>query len=333
MAMTRSNRPRVGVALGGGAARGWAHLGVLRVLEQEGIRPHAVAGTSIGSFVAAAWLSGSLDRLTEEVLGLDFRRLVPFLRMHLPRAGLVDGRSLEPLIRRFVTAETFADLPVPCGFNATDLREGEEVFLRDGDLLSAILASTAVPGLFSPVTRDGHLLIDGGIVNPVPVSLARQLGAEVVIAVDINHHIVRDGPWQPRTTGQAHEDLPVEGPLEETSEPGNGPPWPRWLRRWFPTRRHPEGDLPRPWRPGLREVLLMGIAIGEVTIGNLRLQLDPPEVLIRPRVGQIPFLDFSRGEEAIEAGSRAAREVLSDPATRRLLGLATPGAFGVPSSP
>ncbi|MBP7126023.1 patatin-like phospholipase family protein [Myxococcota bacterium] len=329
-----SKRPRIGVALGGGAARGWAHLGVIRALREEGIDPWCVAGTSIGSFIGAAWISGSLDRLTREVLALNLRRLLPFFRVHLARAGLIDGRSLEPLIRQFVTAERFEDLPRRFGLNATDLRLGEEVPIREGDLLSGILASTAVPGLFSPVERDGRLLVDGGLVNPVPVSLAREMGAEVVVAVDINHHVVRDGPWQHHgeaTQVPGEDSVPAES--GDDGDPDRKAPWPEWMRRWLPSTRNSGSDSPGPKRPGLHEVLWMGIAIGEVAIGDLRMQIDRPEVLIRPRVGHIPFLDFSRGGEAIDAGYEAAREILGDPAVRARLGLAPREDFRVPSDP
>lgn len=326
-------RPRIGVALGGGAARGWAHLGVIRALQEEGVEPWCVAGTSIGSFIAAAWISGSLERLTREVLDLNLRRLLPFFRVHLSRAGLIDGRSLEPLIRQFVTAERFEDLPRPLAINATDLLQGEEVTIRQGDLLSGILASTAVPGLFSPVERDGRLLVDGGLVNPVPVSLAREMGAEMVLAVDINHFVVKDGPWQHREDAQDAEGDPLADEGNTDGEPDRKASWPEWMRRWLPSTRSPGGDPPPPRRPGLRDTLWMGIAIGEVAIGDLRVRLDRPEVLVRPRVGQIPFLDFSRGQEAIEAGYQATREVLGDPSTRATLGLAPREDFGVPSAP
>lgn len=333
MGRQSTERPRVGVALGGGAARGWAHLGVIRALQEEGIDPWCVAGTSIGSFIGAAWVSGSVDRLTREVLALNLRHLLPFFRVHLSRAGLIDGRSLEPLIRQFVTADRFEDLPRPFGLNATDLRLGEEVPIREGDLLSGILASTAVPGLFSPVERDGRLLVDGGLVNPVPITLAREMGADVVIAVDINHYVVRDGPWQPRNDEPTPHEAPQAGEDAAEGEPTRRTPWPEWMRRWLPLTRDAGEEPAGPRRPGIRDVLWMGIAIGEVAIGDLRIRMDQPEVLIRPKVGQIPFLDFSRGQEAFEAGYKAAREVLDDPAVRNRLGLAPRTEFGVPSAP
>jgi len=323
MERTATGSPRIGVALGGGAARGWAHLGVIRAFREEGIAPWCVAGTSIGSFIGAAWLSGSVERLTREVLSLNLRSLLPFLRVHLARAGLVDGRSLEPLIRQYVTAERFEDLPGSFGLNATDLRLGEEVWIREGDLLSGLLASTAVPGLFSPVEREGRLLVDGGLVDPVPVALAREMGAEVVVAVDINHHIVRQGPWLRRDGGEAPEE--EDGPAQDgdPEDLDRKTTWAEWMRRWLPGARAPEADSRPPRRPGLYDVLWMGIAIGEVAIGDLRLQIDRPDVLIRPQVGSIAFLDFSRGQEAVEAGYQAAREVLGDPAVRARLGLAS----------
>ncbi len=295
-------RPRLGLALGGGAARGWAHLGVLQALEEAGLRPDVIAGTSIGSLVGAAFASGGLADLRAAVEALDSRTFITFLNVAVPASRHMDGRFLESVISRYVRVRDFADLDVPLATVATDLSTAQEVVLRDGDLLQAVRASCGVPGLFKPLRRDGRLLIDGGLVNPVPVNVARDMGADLVIAVDISHHIVEDGPYLAR--------------VEDAEEDGidAGRPLPAWMARFLPAAGLPfrarRSSIPA--MPSMREVLMSTVAISEVTLGDLRLAADPPDLLIRPRVGHIRFLDFTRGHEAIAAGYDATREALSN---------------------
>lgn len=297
--------PRIGLALGGGAARGWAHLGVLQALDEAGIRPVCLAGTSIGSLVGASWASGGLPDLRAAVEGLDHRTLQTFMSVAVRNTGARDGRYLQSLIRPYIKARDIRDLAVPFAAVATDLCTAREVVLREGDPVDAIRASCGVPGLFRPLSRDGRLLIDGGLVNPVPVNVARALGADLVIAVDISHHIVEDGTYLPRS--DENESSAVE----------NGRPLPAWMARFLPTRLPFRGHETRtPKVPGLREALQAALAVGEVTIGSLKLQADPPDLLICPRVGHIRFLDFTRGGEAIAAGYEATREALANWADR-----------------
>ncbi len=311
----RNRNPRIGLALGGGAARGWAHLGVLQALEEAGIRPVCVAGTSIGSLVGAAWASGGLTDLRAAVEGLDRRTLATFLNVAVPASRRLDGPWIESLMRRFVRAESIADLSVPFAAVATDLFTAREVVIREGDPIAAIRASCGVPGLFRPVVRDGHLLIDGGMVNPVPVNVARALGADFVIAVDISHRVVEDSPYLPRPA--------------EVDDAESGSVFPAWMNRLLtasglPFRpRHPNG----PAMPGFRELLMSSVAVGEVTIGDLRLKVDPPDILLRPKVGHIRFLDFTHGTEAIQAGYEVTVEALAQ------AGLARPApAVEVPAA-
>jgi NTE family protein len=298
---TGARRPRLGLALGGGAARGWAHLGVLQALEEAGIRPDFIAGTSIGSLVGAAWASGGLADLRTAVEALDRRTLMTFLNVALPASGRMDGRFLEAVIGRSIRVRDFADLDVPLAAVATDLSIGQEVVLREGDLLQAVRASCGVPGMFRPVRRNGRFLIDGGLVNPVPVTVARDMGADRVIAVDITHHIVEDGPYLVRVDD-------TEEPVAEAERP-----LPAWAAKFLPAAGLPfrKRTSSIPATPNLREVLLSAVAISEVTLSDLRLRADPPDLLIRPRVGHIPFLDFTRGREAIAAGYDATREALA----------------------
>ena len=176
--------PRIGLALGGGAARGFAHIGVIQVLEEAGIRPHLVVGTSAGSLVAALYASGKngaeLGRLA---MGMDESAITDWA---FPGRGLIRGEALARYVRDNTGGRTIEQLPLPLGIVATDLDSGEGMLFQRGDLGTAVRASSAVPAVFQPVRIGSREYVDGGLVSPVPVRFARQMGAELVIAVDIS---------------------------------------------------------------------------------------------------------------------------------------------------
>ncbi len=176
---------RLGLALGSGSARGWAHIGVIRALEERGIKPDLVCGTSIGALVGAAYAGGELERLEKWVSGLAWTTVVRLMDITW-RGGLIRGNRLFTLFRTILADRDISELPVPYGAIATELHSGRELWLRNGKVLEAVRASCAMPGLFTPVIRDGVVLVDGGLVNPVPVSMCRALGAELVVAVDLS---------------------------------------------------------------------------------------------------------------------------------------------------
>jgi NTE family protein len=183
--MTSTPKPRLGIALGGGSARGWAHIGVLSALVEDGLEPDVVCGTSVGALVGGVYAAGKLPELEAWVGALTRRDVVALVDLTVTGGGMMGGRRLMALYRQHVGDVMIQDLPRPYAAVATDLRTGSEVWLRDGELLTAIRASISIPGLFTPVLRDGRWLVDGGLVNPVPVTLCRALGADVVIAVDL----------------------------------------------------------------------------------------------------------------------------------------------------
>jgi NTE family protein len=278
-------RPRLGIALGSGSARGWAHIGVLRALHEAGIEPDVVCGTSIGAFVGAAYASGGLDQLETWVGGLSRRDVLGFFDVSLA-GGLIKGARLLDFASTTFLDNTFADLDRPFACVATDLATGREIWLREGSVTDAVRASIALPGLFSPQVLDERFLVDGGLVNPVPVSLCRALDAEIVIAVDLGMDML--------TTLQRRNGKPVVA--------GGG--WRNAVGRWF------GGGEEKPVLPSLADVVTNSIAIMQGRISRSRLAGEPADVLIAPRLGQLNLLDYHRGGEAIAAGRKATEHML-----------------------
>lgn len=290
--MDTADRPRVGLALGSGSARGWAHIGVIRALERAGVVPDVICGTSIGALVGAAYAAGDLDRLESWALGLGVGDVVGFLDLRLS-GGVFKGDRLVEFFRRNFTDRHIEELGIPFAATATSLHTGAEVWLRRGSTIDAVRASVALPGLFAPVRCDGALLVDGGLVNPVPVSLARALGAEVVIGVDLGSDILG-------RRFRAAEAAAV--PAHATST------WMRKLQENLSRLvRSPSSDEPA--MPSVVDVLTTCLDIVQVRIARSRMAGEPPEVVVAPRLAGLRLLDFHRAKEAIEEGYRAVERV------------------------
>lgn len=326
-------KPVVGLALGSGSARGWAHFGVLRALEDAGVRPDIVCGSSIGALVGASYAAGEMQRFEQWVLGLGMRKVFGFMDFNIS-GGMLKGEKLISFWREHFVDSAIEDLPLPFGAVATDLHSGAEVWLRKGSIADAVRASIALPGLFTPVQREGRLLVDGGIVNPVPASLARAMGADIVIAVDLNADIMRRH-MQPLTPAAAMAAAPPlqEAPpvTEQGVEPEDlsgqasavaGKAWMRrlqrgvtgWMPGWMPGHpRDGQASLPAeppPRPPSLLDVVMTSVNIMQMRITRSRMAGDPPELVIAPRLSHLGLLDFHRAREAIDEGYEAAQAAL-----------------------
>ena len=185
---------RLGIALGCGSARGWAHIGVLRALTEIGLRPTVVAGASVGALVGAAFANGRLDALQQWVAALTQRDVWRLMDATFRGGGIMTGNRLMQAIAASVGDTPVEQLPIPFGAVATDLYTGEEIWLREGPMMQVVRASSGLPGLFAPASHNGRWLVDGGVVNPLPVSMCRAMGAEAVIAVDLSRSVTRAGP-------------------------------------------------------------------------------------------------------------------------------------------
>lgn len=292
--MSAARKPRVGLALGSGSARGWAHIGVIRALERAGVRPDLVCGTSIGALVGAAYVAGEIERFEQWVLGLGIRDVLSFMDVRL-NGGMIKGERLMEFFRRNIVDRPIEDLPLPFGVVATALHSGAEVWLRMGSTMAAVRASIALPALFTPVVLEGRVLVDGGLVNPVPVSLARAMGADVVIAVDLSADVLG------RRARAATEEA---APAAEAGE------WRRKLRDNLGTLMPARAENDAPRLPSILEVVAASINVMQVRISRSRMAGDPPEVVVTPRLGHLALLDFQRAKEAIEEGERAVEAAL-----------------------
>lgn len=270
--------------LGSGSARGWAHIGVIRELAEAGYMPDIVCGCSVGAFVGAAYANGDLDKLEHWVRSLTWQEVLKLLDVSF-NGGLIKGDKLIGFFERHFVDHKFSELPMPFACVATNLATGHEVWLRDGSVATAVHASIALPGLFSPIVLDGQLLVDGGLVNPVPVSLARALGADIVIAVDLGSDIV------------------VKGLRKSVQNEPAKSGWKRNLaqRLGFGER----ADL-----PSLVNVMTASINIMQTRIARSRLAGEPADVLLSPRLAHLALMDYHRAAEAIAEGRETVKRML-----------------------
>ena len=290
----------LGLALGGGVARGWAHIGAMRALIEAGIKPDIIAGTSIGAIVGAAYLAGKLDVLEKWARSLTHRRMMGYMDVRWGGSGLMRGDRLAKVLNQYMGDVNIEDLDRKFAAVACDLRTGYEVWLQRGPIVPAVRASYALPGAFEPVKVDGRYMIDGALVNPVPVSACRALGAHMVIAISLNGDAF--GPM-----GSSHEidldigddDLDDKDPFELASQS---------LNKLRPDRlllKSMIGEVRPGKSPKIGSVMMGTLNIVMDRISRSRLAGDPPDVFVAPRIGHIGMLEFTKAEELIERGYAA----------------------------
>ncbi len=294
---------KIGVALGSGSARGWAHLGVLHALEERGIRPEIVTGASVGALVAAAHASNQVPKLEDWVRTLTRVDVWRLLDATFRGGGVMRGNRLMHAIGERIEDRNIEDLPVKFGAVAADLDTGEEIWLRSGSMLAAVRASSGMPGLFTPMWHQDRWMIDGGVVNPVPISLCRALGADYVIAVNLNVPVNRR--WQTLRRSAAAPARKEPGPAEESAG-GNWAILEKWNELMSGLVDTFKGDNEG---PGLFEVMASSTHIMQDHIARSRMAGDPPNLTISPDLGHFLLMDFHRADEAIAIGRAAADTV------------------------
>jgi NTE family protein len=284
---------RIGMALGSGGARGWCHLGVLSELEVMGLRPDMVAGCSMGSVVGAAWAAGRIEAMTDWALSLTRQGFLRQVDLSLTGGGLVNGRAITDVLGEIGVPERFEDLEHPLIVVATDMATGREVWLQEGSVLDAVRASVAIPGVISPHCVKGRWLLDGGLVNPVPVSAARALGADRTIAVDPNAKLGKP-LWQPETK---------EGGFWDSVAP---PAFLKTLPESIASLL-PSGDKSADGKPHYVDVVSVSIDIVTEFLRQTRAAVDPPELTLQADLNHILSLEIFRAGEAVEEGRRLVR--------------------------
>ncbi len=303
--MTKTRK--IGLALGSGSARGWSHIGVIQGLREEGIPIDIVCGTSIGSIVGGALAAGALDQLDEWVRELSWPDIIGFMDVIFPRSGLIEGDKIIKFFKKNFTDPNIEDLPIPFAAVATDLMSGREIWLKKGSLMDAVRASISMPGVFSPFKQGGQWLVDGGLVNPVPVSLCRAMGADIVIAVNLNSGLMgkhrikktpqrKTPPEKKETTGKLREQLTSY--LNSTIKKGKS-----LIPAGFGSANANRG-------PSIFEVMATSTNIMQDRITRQRLAGDPPDLIISPRLAHIGLLEFNRADETIQEGKHALELML-----------------------
>ena len=290
-----TGKRKIGLALSSGMARGWAHIGAVRALVKLGFKFDIITGCSVGALVGGCYLAGKLDDLEEWVRSLNKRKIVGYLDMRLRSGGLIGGEKLMQEMRRYMGTTTIESFPIPYAAMTTDLATGHEIWLQKGDLAEAMRASFSLPGIFPPVKYEGRWLADGALVNPLPIAACRALGADMVIAINLNADMIgksrRPGASIPTAAGfdlinmledqENHEKLSLMDSV---------------TRRVF--RRDYDG-------PSIFGVMTSSLNIMQDRITRSRLAGDPPDVHIAPRLGHMGLLEFDRAEESIHEGEAA----------------------------
>jgi len=309
---------RIGLALGSGAARGWAHIGVIRALEAAGIVPEIVCGSSVGAIVGAAYASGKLDAFESWVRGLERGAVLRNLDLSF-RGGLLKGTQFFAFMSPELPDIDIDSLPRAFGAVATDLETGHEVWIREGSLHDALRASVSMPGLITPTARNGRWLVDGGLVNPVPISLCRAMGADFVVAVDLNTTLLQRKLSPQSQSSAASEASERDEPLPMSTDHASDiateasrlrlaiEDWARELRSRIAGADSQDVKGP----PSLYEVMANSLNIMQVRITRSRMAGDPADLLVTPRLTDFALLDLDRGAEAIEEGLRATKRALA----------------------
>lgn len=304
-----SQRKKVGLALGSGSSRGWSHIGVIQALQEHDIPVDFVAGTSIGAYVGAIFASGHIEEFHQTVLDMDWKRVASLLDLSMSLTGVLEGRKVMDLAEHVMTVRTFQDLKIPLRVVAADLKTGEEIIFSEGSVKEAVRASISIPGIFRPVEINKRLCVDGGLLNPVPVDVVKKMGAEVIIAVDLNHCLIQRREKKKKSKQDEKRDKALnKAILEKFSNRFSSVE--SLLQSWF---KFETGTGEKKEEiPGFLDIYRQSVDIMEMQISRLGLRLNPPDILITPDLGHIKLMDFDLGKEIIEEGYQKTLAKMDD---------------------
>jgi NTE family protein len=296
-------KPRIGVALGSGGARGWCHIGALKALAEEGVEPDIVAGCSMGALVGAAYVAGKLDALEEWARALTWRKMTGFLDVSLASGGLIEGKRIVSFLSGLQDDAPIESLAKPFTAIASDMATGREIWLQSGPVLGAVRASIALPGIISPTKLDGRWLLDGGMTNPVPVSACRAMGADIIIAINPNANVLEPHARKPMAKKDENGGALSGDVFDKMFE--SLPVGIRQSVKAITPRILKKGES-----PSYFDVISSSIDIMTSQILRSRLAGEPPHVMIGPRLAHMSVLEFNRAEEAIEEGRDKAKKAM-----------------------
>lgn len=311
MIVKHGGRQKIGLALGSGSSRGWSHIGIIRELAALDIEPDIICGTSAGAIVGAAYCAGNLDSLEHWVCSLSSMDVVRFLDVNLSFNGFIDAKRLRSFFNKYVCNEDlyFDDLNKKFAAVSTELETGREVWFRHGPVIDSVWASMALPGLFPPIKKRGKWLVDGGLVNPVPVSVCKALGADIVIAVNLNGDVVGKHFVKPTKVAS-----PIEGRDEDVSVFHS---LKTSVLNYSTTLFESNSD--KDAVPSLFEAISGSFNIVQDRITRSRMAGDPPDIMLTPKLSHIGLLEFHRAKEAIDEGKACVKRML--PEIKYVLGL------------
>lgn len=321
---------KIGLALGSGASRGWAHIGVIQALEEMGVQIDIVTGCSIGSYVGASYASGKLAQLAEWVESLTEWQVFALMGVGFQKGGLVSGQKVFKALQENYSFDTFEELNKPFAAVATDLYSGREVNFTSGSVIEAVKASCAIPGLFPPLLFNNRWLVDGGVVNPVPVNMCRMLGADIVIAVNLSadfrpqslvtsqidhgNNQKKTSEFFKRSQQQIQQWFKKSGDIEVKGQEFLNE---ECLEMLKPTNvdqqtlENVQSDdhIEEPPAPSIINTLTGSLDILSARVTRSRLAGDPPDILIEPQLRDFSMMEFYRATELIEHGRASVQRI------------------------
>lgn len=278
---------KLGLALGGGGARGCAHIGVIKAIEEAGISIDCIAGTSIGSFIGGVFATGNLKKLEKILIETKWKDVIKNFDPVIPKKGFFEGKKFEKLLNQIISKPDFKNIQVPYAAIATDLLSGEEVVIKSGNIIKGIRASVAIPAMITPAKIKNRYLIDGGVVNPLPVNVVQKMGADVIVAVDLNRQFVME---KKKAKTQKRKKIPLRGKIAN------------WLR---------------PEYPNIIDVIENSIFLMQDQLTQKNLLTHKPDFLIQPNLGSAGIFDFHKAKGMIDEGYQQAQKII--PKLKKLL--------------
>ncbi len=307
-------KKKLGVALGSGAARGWAHIGVLNALEEEGLKVDYISGTSIGSVVGAVYSIGDMEAFEKFTRGIDWKGIVSLIDVTFPGTGLIPGKRVFKMLSAYYKDLRIEDLPIPYCAVAADVRTGEEVRFTKGRVIDAVRASVAIPGILTPHKYKGRVLVDGGIVNPVPVNVVREMGADIVIAVDLNKCKVEEIAGSEALTESG--DINKAELLEQSEDDRENRIFDVLEEKYREfsgsIKDRIESFRSKDRIPNIMEIIDNTINIMQRSITENQFKIENPEIIIEPDLSDFKLFDFDRADEAIAEGYKLTKEQMDN---------------------